>query len=103
QAWLLFTPLACYPLIEKGQRAAYVILAFLLSVAYFSVRYEFATTFSLLWILPVLLAATRGAKIRPGVAIAAFFASCAGFAIAVSLHHVAVASENNISIREASA
>lgn len=90
-AWVMFTPLLCFPLVKRERYGVYCLAAFLLSLANFSMRYEFATTFALLWIFPLLVKALNGSAMRWGYAGIAFLASCAGFGVALTLHHISVA------------
>jgi hypothetical protein len=97
QAWAFLLPLAAYPLLSRGQSAAYLAAAFAGSTLYFTMRYEFATTFALLWLLPVLMTQAKPVKLG----LAAFVLSCAGFALALYMHHAHVAGALGITLGEA--
>jgi hypothetical protein len=101
--WLLLTPLFFFPALQRGHTRTYVLAAFLCSIAYFMVRYEFATLFALLWFFPVLAHALKTGRCDWPTGTAAFVAVCFGFAVALAAHHFAVASENGIRITDASA
>lgn len=101
-AWLLFAPLACHPLVKREKYGCYCGAAFLLSLIYFSVRYEFATTFALMWLLPFLAEPLSGRAIRRRYAAFAFLCACLGFGVALLWHHFSVADANRIALAEAS-
>jgi hypothetical protein len=88
--WMMFTPLLVAPLLFAGRPLVYLAAAFIFGLAQFLVRYEFATTFALMWLLPVVLARhDRPAQLlRLGAAV--FAAVCASFVAAVMLHHLRV-------------
>lgn len=98
QLWTFLLPLAAYPLLLRGHATQYLFAAFVGSVVYFSIRYEFATTFAMLWILPVLIKGTSPSRLGIG----AFFASCLGFTLALTSHHIQVAGSLGIGIGDAS-
>jgi len=101
-SWILFTPLLCFPVLVRGYSKTYVFFALVFSMLYFSVRYEFATTFALLWLFPVLALRLKTGSIDVKTAIYAFAATCLGFSLALLAHHLSVASELQISIDDAS-
>ncbi|MFT6775174.1 MAG: hypothetical protein ACJA1L_002893 [Paracoccaceae bacterium] len=100
--WLMFTPLLVAPLLFAGRPLVYLAAAFIFGLAQFLVRYEFATTFALMWLLPVVLARhDRPAQLlRLGAAV--FAAVCASFVAAVMLHHLRVAAVEGVTLTEAS-
>lgn len=101
-AWVMFSPLLCYPLVKRGSHGWYCLAAGVCSLAYFAMRYEFATTFALLWILPFLIRGVDGERPRWGFAALAFLCSCTGFAIALWWHHMSVAAATGGSLADAS-
>lgn len=101
--WLMYTPLLSYPLVAHGQQRTFVAAAFFFSLLHFAVRYEFATTFALLWLLPVMTCDYLSArKPQLGLMACTFAAVILAFAVALALHHLAVADELGVSMVDAS-
>ena len=100
-AWTLLTPLLCFPLLVSGHKKAYVISALFFSALYFSVRYEFATTFALMWVLPILILPLKTGRIDTKTGLLSFAAVCLGFILALLAHHFSIALEKQISIADA--
>jgi hypothetical protein len=98
QTWVLLLPLFAYWLLLHANPLIYLAVALIGSAFQFSIRYEFATTFVLLWLLPVLM--TQAAPGRLG--FATFFLGSVGFTLALLIHHVQVAGALGISVGEAS-
>lgn len=102
-SWLLFSPLACQYLLTNNFKKTFMLAAFLLSLLYFSVRYEFATTFTFMWFVPVIIQNyLERKKTAYGVLFQVFLTVVAGFITAIVLHHVSVARVVNIPIGDAS-
>jgi len=75
QYWMVFAPLiSLYPLL-RGNIIGYIFFLLAASFLYFCVRYEFATTFALMSLLPVILASRRGLQ-RPILVGLAGFQPC---------------------------
>lgn len=102
QYWMIFTPLISLNFLLKGNVFGYVLVTLVVSVAYFCVRYEFATTFALMSLLPVILASRRGLQRPILVGLAGFAAVCTGFVIAVAFHHYRVTLVEDVSFWGAS-
>ena len=101
-AWLLFTPLFCYPMLESGKNNLFLLFSFLFSFLYFSVRYEFATTFALLWLFPFAALKLKNKHVSIKLCLTTFIIVCVGFILSTTTHHISVALEEGISITEAS-
>lgn len=102
QYWLMFAPLLAVPVLLAGRSRLYLLMALVFGLLHFFVRYEFATTFALMWLLPVILASGRGLKRPVLVGAGGFAAVCTAFVIAIALHHYRVALVEGVSLREAS-
>ena len=100
--WCFFTPLLCFPFLQRGYHIIYIFSALLFSLLYFSVRYEFATTFALMWLFPLVVLTLKGKTADLQIGISVFIAVCIGFLIAVFLHLRSVSQEFDVTIREAS-
>lgn len=90
QYWIMLAPLLSVPILIAGRTGLYLLLAFISGLLYFGTRYEFATTFALMWLFPVVLAANRGMKRPVPAAIGGFVAVCLSFVIALAYHHYRV-------------
>jgi len=97
----MFTPMLATPLLVSGRDKAFLVAAVTSSLAYFSVRYEFATTFALMWILPVVLiiSGQRKRAIKAGTYV--FSCVCISFLLIILLHHIRVAVVENVPISNA--
>lgn len=89
QTWGMFLPLAGLLFLKRGWVLGYIGFSFLTALLYFSIRYEFATAFTFMFLLPVLLTC-EGPTCRK-ICAATFCAVCAGFAVALALHHMSLA------------
>lgn len=101
--WLMFTPLLATAVLVRGGDRAYVAAAFIGGLAYFVVRYEFATTFALMWLLPVVLGRHERPAAMLSLGAAVFGAVCASFLVAVALHLISVMSIEHTDLRGAAA
>lgn len=99
QTWATFTPLALYGVLASGRVGAYLIGSFLSATLFFMIRYEFATAFALLFVLPVLLCPDL--QNRRKIAVRAFLTCVLGFGVALALHHIAVATLLDMPLRDA--
>ncbi len=103
-AWVLFSPLLFYPLLVKQRYKLYVLFALVFSILYFSIRYEFATTFALMWLFPILVQhCLSHKKLDYKLMAIVFLTVIFGFNIALLMHHQFIAHEMNITMKEASA
>jgi hypothetical protein len=97
--WVLLTPLLCSPLLKMQSIKPYALSTLIFSFAYFSMRYEFATTFALLWLLP--FAILRGSLISNWKSVALILLMvCLGFGFAIFWHLAAVADALNLSFSQ---
>lgn len=93
--WVMLTPLLCSPLLKMQSIKPYAFATFIFSFIYFSMRYEFATTFALLWLLP--FAILRGCFIANWKSVALILLmSTLGFGFAIFWHLAAVADALNL-------
>lgn len=102
QYWIMFTPLLATPLLLSGHRAMFIGTAAICSLLYFSTRYEFATTFALMWLLPVVIAGLRSKAPVILTGLSAFGCVCVAFILALIFHHMRVAEVESVSFWEAS-
>ncbi|KIC39059.1 hypothetical protein RA27_18105 [Ruegeria sp. ANG-R] len=100
--WMMFTPLLTLPILLAGRTFLFILMGFLFGLLYFSVRYEFATTFALMWLLPVILASTKTTTKPIWVGGAGFAAVCVSFLIAVAIHHYRVMQVEQVAFSAAS-
>jgi hypothetical protein len=101
--WLMFTPLLAAPLLFSGRTTAYVAAAFVGGLAYFVVRYEFATTFTMMWLLPVILARSDRPRAMIMLGAAVFAAIVASFVLAIVMHLLNVAAIEHTNMSGAAA
>jgi len=101
--WLMFLPLLAAPLLTGRDERLYIAAAFVGGLANFAVHYEFATTFTLMWVLPVIL--TRYDRVMAMLRLGAlvFAAVCASFAIDIVLHLLSVMAIEQVDMAHASA
>ena len=102
QYWIMFTPLLATPLLLLGHRAMFVGTAAICSFLYFSTRYEFATTFALMWLLPVVIAGLRSKAPVIITGLSSFGCVCVAFILTLIFHHMRVAQVESVSFWEAS-
>jgi|GEM_PF-4315301 len=98
--WVLLTPLLCSPLLKIQRTKSYAFAAFLFSFIYFSMHYEFATTFALLWLLPFAVL-TEGYRVNWKAQLLVFSLVCLGFGLAVFWHLAIVSDALSLSYSKA--
>lgn len=102
QYWIMFTPLLATPLLLFGYRAMFIGAAAIFSLLYFFTRYEFATTFALMWLLPVVIYGFRSRAPVMLIGLSAFGCVCVAFMLDLISHHIHVAQVESVSFWEAS-